>query len=150
MAWRWVWEIIENLFLIKIQLIFQCFFSCLFNSTGSFTNGKINVPIIKSVALKTLTAAKQTKWTATVNEAIDFCAQKLAEFNDNLQKSLKGQNVDNQSVCLPGPQFFGQCVFFRQIIKCPFKTKQSQQCNDLINYYTKCPVPSLFWFGVFK
>lgn len=148
MEWRWVWSNQPSFqlnFLFSLSQSIQCFFACLFNSTGSFTNGNINIPALKSVASKTLTSTKQTKWIETVNEAIDFCSEKTVEFRESLAKSLKGTSIDNQKVCSPIPQFMGSCIYFRQIAKCPFKVKQTPQCNDLQSFYQRCPIPALFW-----
>lgn len=99
---------------------------------------------MKNAASTTLTNANNGKWVATVNQAIDFCVQKVNENSEQLRRSLKGRNVDNRDVCSPIPQFVGQCIFAKQIADCPFKSNTSKKCTDLFSFYQRCTVP-LLW-----
>lgn len=128
---------------------FQCFFACLFNSTNSLgANGQINIATLKQTAATTLTGAGQTKWIPAVNEAIDFCNDLTSRNSQRITQSLKGKQVDGQNICSPVPQFLGSCIYFRMISTCQFKNQQSsqqaqQQCNQLQEFYKKCPTPPL-------
>ncbi|KAG5677978.1 hypothetical protein PVAND_007690 [Polypedilum vanderplanki] len=129
----------------------ECLFSCLFNATNTFSNGVVNVPALKAYASQTLTRANQTRWITIVNEAIDACNSKTSSDQEKIKKSLNGKPVDGKNICNPVNLYFGSCIYFYQIRKCPFPApnipqKLAQNCTDMKNYFTTCPVPPLYLF----
>ncbi|KAH8337014.1 hypothetical protein KR059_011038 [Drosophila kikkawai] len=122
-----------------------CFFSCIFNETGIYTNRSLNQDKLKTYIQVVFKDSSDLQTTAI--EAFTTCATKVAEFEANLPQRPsprpgRPSPPPGMPFCPHDAGHLMGCVFRNVLKNCPASIRNdSQQCTDLKEYFTKCKPP---------